>query len=39
MYCLFIVLWFVFSVAVDLDTPMLDTLQDLQKQDFVQFEQ
>jgi hypothetical protein len=39
MYCLFIVLWFVFPVAVDLDTPMLDKLQDLQKHDFEQFEQ
>jgi hypothetical protein len=33
MYCLFIVLWFVFSVIVDLDTPTLDNPQDLQEQD------
>jgi hypothetical protein len=38
MYFLFIVLWFEFSLAVDLDAPMLDKLQDLQEQDFEQFE-
>jgi hypothetical protein len=36
MYCFFIVLWFVFPVAIDLDTPTLDKLQDLQEQEFVQ---
>jgi hypothetical protein len=39
MHYLFIVLWFVFLVAVDSDALMLDKLQDLQKQDFEQFEQ
>jgi hypothetical protein len=39
MYYLFIVLWFVFLVAIDLDTPTLDNRQDLQEQDFEQFEQ
>jgi hypothetical protein len=39
MYYLFIVLWFVFPVAVDSDTPMLNNLQDLQEKDFEQFEQ
>jgi hypothetical protein len=34
MYYLFIVLWFVFLLVVDSDTPILDKLQDLQKQDF-----
>jgi hypothetical protein len=34
MYYLFIVLWFVFPVTVDLDASMLDNLQDLQEQDF-----
>jgi hypothetical protein len=39
MYYLFIVLWFVFLVAVNSDAPTLDKLQDLQKQDYEQFEQ
>jgi hypothetical protein len=39
MHYLFIVLWFVFLVAVDSDALALDKLQDLQKQDFEQFEQ
>jgi hypothetical protein len=39
MYYLFIVLWFVFLVAVDSDVPMLDNLYDLQDEDFEQFEQ
>jgi hypothetical protein len=39
MYCLSIVLWFVFLVATNSDAPMLDNLQDLQEQDFEQFEQ
>jgi hypothetical protein len=39
MYYLFIVPWFVFSVVVDSDAPTLDKLQDLQEQDFEQFEQ
>jgi hypothetical protein len=39
MYYLFIVLWFVFLLAVDSDMPMLDNLQELQEQDFEQFEQ
>jgi hypothetical protein len=34
MYCLFIVLWFVFLVAVNSDVPTLDNLQDLQEEDF-----
>jgi hypothetical protein len=34
MYYLFIVLWFVFLLVVDSDAPILDKLQDLQKQDF-----
>jgi hypothetical protein len=38
MYYLFIVLWFVFPVAVDSDAPTLDKLQDLREQDFEQFE-
>jgi hypothetical protein len=38
MYCLFIVLWFVFPVVVDSDAPKLDNLQDLQEQDYEQFE-
>jgi hypothetical protein len=29
MYCLFIVLWFVFPVAVDSDALTLDNLQEL----------
>jgi hypothetical protein len=33
MYCLFIVLWFVFAVTVNLDVPTLDNLQDLQEED------
>jgi hypothetical protein len=36
MYCMFIVLWFVFPVAVDSDTLMLDNLQDLREQEFEQ---
>jgi hypothetical protein len=39
MYYLFIVLRFVFPVAVGLDAPTLDNLQDHQEQDFAQFEQ
>jgi hypothetical protein len=39
MYCLFIVLWFVFPVAIDSDAPTLDNLQDHQELDFEQFEQ
>jgi hypothetical protein len=38
MHCLFIVLWFVFSVAIDSDAPTLDKLQDLQKHDLELFE-
>jgi hypothetical protein len=34
MYCLFIVLWFVFPVAIDSDAPALDNLQDHQELDF-----
>jgi hypothetical protein len=34
MYYLFIEPWFVFSVAVKSDAPMLEYLQDLQEQDF-----
>jgi hypothetical protein len=34
MHCLFIVLWFVFPVAVNSDVPTLDNLQDLQEEDF-----
>jgi hypothetical protein len=34
MYCLFIVLQFMFLVAIDSDAPTLDNLQDLQDQDF-----
>jgi hypothetical protein len=34
MYYLFIVMWFVFLVAIDSDAPMLDNLQDLQDEDF-----
>jgi hypothetical protein len=36
MYYLFIVLWFVFLVAVDSDALTLDNPQDLQEQDFEQ---
>jgi hypothetical protein len=36
MYCLFIVLWFVFPIDVDSDASTLDNLQE---QDFEQFEQ
>jgi hypothetical protein len=39
MYYLFIVLWSVFPVTIDSDVPTLDNLQDLQEQDFEQFEQ
>jgi hypothetical protein len=39
MYRLFIALWFVFLVVVDSNVPTLDNLQDLQEQDFEQFEQ
>jgi hypothetical protein len=39
MYCLFIVLWFVFPVVVDSDAPTSNNPQDLQEQDFEQFEQ
>jgi hypothetical protein len=39
MYYLFIVLWFVFPVIVNFDAPTLDNLQDLQEEDFEQFEQ
>jgi hypothetical protein len=39
MYCLFIVLWFVFPIAVNSDVSMVDNLQDLQEEDFEQFEQ
>jgi hypothetical protein len=39
MYCLFIVLWFVFLIAIDSDTPTLDKIQDLREQDLEQFEQ
>jgi hypothetical protein len=39
MCCLFIVLWFVFSVAIDSNASTLDNLQDFQEQDFEQFEQ
>jgi hypothetical protein len=38
MHCLFIVLWFVFLVAIDSDAQTLDNPQDLQEQDFEQFE-
>jgi hypothetical protein len=38
MYCLFIVMWFVFLVAIDLDAPMLDNHQDPQDEDFEQSE-
>jgi hypothetical protein len=34
MYCIFIVLWFVFPVAIDSDAPTSDNPQDLE-----QFEQ
>jgi hypothetical protein len=34
MYYLFIVLWFVFPVAVNSDVPMLDNLLVLQEEDF-----
>jgi hypothetical protein len=36
MYYLFIVLWFVFLVAIDSDAPTLDNLQNLPEQDFEQ---
>jgi hypothetical protein len=39
MYCFNYILWFVFLVVVNLDAPMLDNLQDIQEQDFEQFEQ
>jgi hypothetical protein len=39
MYCLFIVLWFVFLVCIDSDVPTSNNPQDLQDQDFQQFEQ
>jgi hypothetical protein len=38
MYFLFIVLWFVSLVAVNLDVSLLDNLQDLQEEYFEQFE-
>jgi hypothetical protein len=38
MYYLFIILWFVFPAAVYSDVPMLDNLQDLQEEEFEQFE-
>jgi hypothetical protein len=39
VYFFIYVLWFVFSVAVNSDALTLDNLQDLQEQDFEQFEQ
>jgi hypothetical protein len=39
MYYFIYVLWFAFPIAINLDAPTLDNLQDLQKQDFEQFEQ
>jgi hypothetical protein len=39
MYCLFIVIWFVFSAVVDSDASTSDNPQDLQEQDFEQFGQ
>jgi hypothetical protein len=39
VYFFIYVLWFVFSVVVSPDAPTLDNLQDLQEQDFEQFEQ
>jgi hypothetical protein len=39
MYCLFIVLWFVFPIVVNSDVSLVDNLQDLQEEDFEQFEQ
>jgi hypothetical protein len=39
MYCLFVVLWFVFRFTVVSDMSTLDNPQDLQEQDFEQFEQ
>jgi hypothetical protein len=38
MHYLFIILWSVFLVAIDLDALMLDNPQDLQEQDIEQFE-
>jgi hypothetical protein len=38
MYCLFIVMGFVFPVVVNSGVPMVDNLQDLQEEDFEQFE-
>jgi hypothetical protein len=39
MHYLFIVLWFVFLIIVNSDVSTLDNLQDLQEEDFEQFEQ
>jgi hypothetical protein len=39
MYYFNYILRFVFLVVVNLDAPMLDNLQDIQEQDFEQFEQ
>jgi hypothetical protein len=39
MYCFIYVLWFVFLVAINSIALMLDNLQDLQEEDFEQFEQ
>jgi hypothetical protein len=39
MYYFIYVLRFVFPVAVNSDALMLDNLQDLQEQDFEQFEE
>jgi hypothetical protein len=39
MYCLFTVLWLCFWFTVDSDALTLDNPQDLQEQDFEQFEQ
>jgi hypothetical protein len=36
MYCLFIVLWFMFLIAIDSYAPTLDNPQDIQVQDFEQ---
>jgi hypothetical protein len=36
---MFDVLWFVFSIVIDSDAVTLDNLQDLQEEDFEQFEQ
>jgi hypothetical protein len=38
MYFLFIVLWFMSLVVVNLDVSLLDNLQDLQEEYFEQFE-